>query len=388
MKIRYILLFFTILTITAFGQNTHLSQLEVYLQKQKDHVVADSIRHIFAVVSKDASDSYRYEYHKDGADTMKYELAFRYDNDNEGQAAIREVARFLYSGTNGRYYHGGKDKVTNSEMKAVEIHPIIISKQPRTIASGKANSRLQQLEDYLLSRGLKKVSKYKSNTSKTKVRHYWSGQFTADVSKATIDSIRTTFTNLSKEALESHMYENHKNGIDTIEYSWTFTDGNETATFSYKKNSDGLKDAVYKHIYDEHRDSPSEAVSKAIATKQWRIDINSMNTMRYGTRTVTPDFYLELRGDTLHSYLPYLGQAQVSPTLSPSIGLNFEAPVLSYKESIPKSKKYTQIDIDVKTREDNYHYVIQLYDSSEANIRVRSLYRDPISFDGTLVTTN
>ena len=388
MKIRYILLFFTALTITAFGQNTHLSQLEVYLQKQKDHVVADSIRHIFAVVSKDASDSYRYEYHKDGADTMKYELAFRYDNDNEGQAAIREVARFLCSGTNGRYYHGGKDKVTNSEMKAVEIHPIIISKQPRTIASGKANSRLQQLEDYLLSRGLKKVSKYKSNTSKTKVRHYWSGQFTADVSKATLDSIRTTFTQLSKEALESHMYENHKNGTDTIEYSWTFTDGNETATFSYKKNSDGLKDAVYKHIYDEHRDSPSEAVAKAIAAKQWRIDINSMNTMRYGARTVTPDFYLELRGDTLHSYLPYLGQAQVSPMLSPSIGLNFETQVLRYKQSMPKSKKYTQIDIDVRTREDSYHYMIQFYDTGGATIYVRSLNRDPISFDGNLITSD
>ena len=388
MKIRYILLFFTALTITAFGQNTHLSQLEVYLQKQKDHVVADSIRHIFAVVSKDASDSYRYEYHKDGADTMKYELAFRYDNDSEGQAAIREFARFLCSGTNGRYYHGGKDKVTNSEMKAVEIHPIIISKQPRTIASGKANSRLQQLEDYLLSRGLKKVSKYKSNTSKTKVRHYWSGQFTADVSKATLDSIRTTFTHLSKEALESHMYENHKNGTDTIEYSWTFTDGNETATFSYKKNSDGLKDAVYKHIYDEHRDSPSEAVAKAIAAKQWRIDINSMNTMRYGARTVTPDFYLELRGDTLHSYLPYLGQAQVSPMLSPSIGLNFETQVLRYKQSMPKSKKYTQIDIDVRTREDSYHYMIQFYDTGGATIYVRSLNRDPISFDGNLITSD
>ena len=388
MKIRYILLFFTALTITAFGQNTHLSQLEVYLQKQKDHVVADSIRHIFAVVSKDASDSYRYEYHKDGTDTMKYELAFRYDNDSEGQASIREVARFLCSGTNGRYYHGGKDKVTNSEMKAVEIHPIIISKQPRAIASGKANSRLQQLEDYLLSRGLKKVSKYKSNTSKTKVRHYWSGQFTADVSKATLDSIRTTFTHLSKEALESHMYENHKNGTDTIEYSWTFTDGNETATFSYKKNSDGLKDAVYKHIYDEHRDSPSEAVAKAIAAKQWRIDINSMNTMRYGARTVTPDFYLELHGDTLHSYLPYLGQAQVSPMLSPSIGLNFETQVLRYKQSMPKSKKYTQIDIDVRTREDSYHYMIQFYDTGGATIYVRSLNRDPISFDGNLITSD
>ena len=79
-----------------------------------------------------------------------------------------------------------------------------------------------------------------------------------------------------------------------------------------------------------------------------------------------------------------LGQAQVSPTLSPSIGLNFDKPVLKYKESKPKSNKYTQIDIDVRTQEDSYHYMIQIYDSGEATIRVRSLNRDPISFDGTM----
>ena len=250
------------------------------------------------------------------------------------------------------------------------------------------NPRLEQLEDYLQAQGLHKIHKYKSNTSKTTVRHYWSGQLTAHVPKAMLDSIRTVFTDLSKEATESHMYENHKNGTDTIEYSLAFTDGHETATFTYKKNNDGLKEGVYKHIYDEHLKSPSEIVADAIAAKRWRIDINTMNTMRYGSRTVTPDFYLELRGDKLHSYLPYLGQAQVSPTLSPSIGLNFEEPVLSYKTSKPKSKKYTQIDIDVKTREDKYHYVVQLYDSGDATIRVRSLNRDPISFEGTMVTSN
>jgi len=125
------------------------------------------------------------------------------------------------------------------------------------------------------------------------------------------------------------------------------------------------------------------AVLGAIAAKRWHIDIHTMNTMRYGARTVTPDFFLELRGDTLQSYLPYLGQVQVSQ-LSPSIGLNFEEPVLSYKESKPKSNKYTQLDIDVRTREDSYHYVINIYDSGEATIHVRSLNRDPISFDGTL----
>ena len=125
------------------------------------------------------------------------------------------------------------------------------------------------------------------------------------------------------------------------------------------------------------------AVLGAIADKRWHIDITSMNTMRYGSRTVTPDFFLELRGDTLRSYLPYLGDAHM-PTMSPAIGLNFEEPVLSYKESKPKSNKYTQIDIDVRTREDSYHYVIELYDNGQAYIRVRSMNRDHISFDGTL----
>lgn len=130
-----------------------------------------------------------------------------------------------------------------------------------------------------------------------------------------------------------------------------------------------------------------QAVADAIAAKEWHVDITSMNTMRYGSRSVTPDFYLELHGNTLRSYLPYLGQVQASPTLSPSQGLNFETPVLQYKVSRPKSK-YTQLDIDVRTREDSYHYAIEMYDSGEVVIRVRSLNRDPISFDGTLETSH
>ena len=140
------------------------------------------------------------------------------------------------------------------------------------------------------------------------------------------------------------------------------------------------KDKFHKLTKKERK---QVAVLGAITTKRWHIDIISMNTMRYGARTVTPDFYLELRGDTLRSYLPYLGQVQVS-TMSPSIGLNFEEPVLTYKESKPK--KFTQIDVDVRTREDSYHYVIEVYDNGQAYIRVRSMNRDPISFDGTLET--
>jgi len=133
---------------------------------------------------------------------------------------------------------------------------------------------------------------------------------------------------------------------------------------------------------NEQRARMRQAVEQAVASRQWRIDIQSMLTLRYGARTVTPDFYLELRGDTLVSYLPYLGQAHQA-TLTTPIGLNFKAPLLRYADRHLKPH-VSQMEMDVKTQEDNYHYIIDVYDTGEADIRVSSLYRDPISFTGTV----
>ena len=153
----------------------------------------------------------------------------------------------------------------------------------------------------------------------------------------------------------------------------------QLSTKTVSQNRPPIPQIPHRKLTKKEREQAT--VLGAIATKRWHIDITSTNTLRYGSRSVTSDFYLEMRGDTLRSYLPYLGDAHV-PTMLPSIGLNFEEPVLTYKESKPK--KYTQIDIDVRTREDSYHYVIEIYDNGQAYIRVRSMNRDPISFDGTL----
>jgi len=132
----------------------------------------------------------------------------------------------------------------------------------------------------------------------------------------------------------------------------------------------------------EQRAKTKEAVAEALAARRLHIDIRTMNTLRYGAKTVTTsDFFLELRGDTLRSDLPYWGQAYQSPMGSPSIGLNFEAPILRFSESRPKSNK-TLMELDVATKEDTYHYLIEVYDTGESYIRVRSMNRDPISFDG------
>ncbi|MBP5356147.1 MAG: DUF4251 domain-containing protein [Prevotella sp.] len=244
------------------------------------------------------------------------------------------------------------------------------------------NPRLEQLEDYLRQKGMKIAYDLAHIGEKnSKLRQTWCGIKT--MKDKEVDSICSVINDLSRNAIESHMYEFHKNGTDTIDYVVMLNDKEEVEFEANRTESDNMF-ICYCHTYRTEKGKGSVAV--AIAERHWRIDINTMNTMRYGSRTVTPDFYLELRGDTLRSYLPYLGQAQVSTTLAPAIGLNFEEVVMRYWLNKPKSKKYVQLYIDARTREDTYHFVIDVYDDGKAFIRVRSQNRDPISFDGTLST--
>lgn len=134
----------------------------------------------------------------------------------------------------------------------------------------------------------------------------------------------------------------------------------------------------------ERKEQMKKAVAEAVATMQMHIDITSMNTMRYGSRTVTSDFYLELKGDSVISYLPYLGQAYRAPMMSPPQGLNFVTKARSISVTQPKTD-HSRIELDIKTDEDTYNYVIELYDSGKAHIHVHSQLRDPISFDGEFV---
>ena len=93
---------------------------------------------------------------------------------------------------------------------------------------------------------------------------------------------------------------------------------------------------------------------------------------------------MELKGDTVRSNLPYFGQAYQSSMMLPSQGLNFETKAKSISLTQPK-KNLSRIEIDMRTDEDTYYYVVELYDSGQAYIHVRSQHRDPISFDGNFV---
>lgn len=131
----------------------------------------------------------------------------------------------------------------------------------------------------------------------------------------------------------------------------------------------------------ERREQTRTAITEAVSKRRLHIDVSWMNTLKFGSKMVSSDFFLELRGDTLQSYLPYMGQAYQATMTTPSQGLNFVVRTKGIHESRPK-KNFTQLEMEARTDEDNYRYIIEIYDTGKANIRVHSIHRDPVSFEG------
>lgn len=125
-------------------------------------------------------------------------------------------------------------------------------------------------------------------------------------------------------------------------------------------------------------------VKEAIQARHYKISVNYMFPQRGNGRMVTSDYSIEVRNDSLFSYLPYFGVAHRAP-YGGSKGLVFNAPITHYETEVHKKGKI-QIKFDVRNEEDSYTYYITLYTNGSANIDVRPTNKDSISFSGELET--
>ena len=137
---------------------------------------------------------------------------------------------------------------------------------------------------------------------------------------------------------------------------------------------------------EERRAQTRKHVEECLAARSFKIDVRDMQTLRYGSRNLTSVWNVEVRNDSLISYLPYFGNAySVTPYgSSNSKGLNFSERILSYEQERNQRKERTSITIQVANDEDKYTYLIEIYDNGYSNVSVRSFNRDYISFSGEL----
>ena len=134
------------------------------------------------------------------------------------------------------------------------------------------------------------------------------------------------------------------------------------------------------------KDSIAQLVKSHIDTKSFRIDVDQMSPLRGPSRVLSDQWNVRVHGDSLYSYLPYFGRAYQIP-LGGGKGLNFSCPVSRYVVSYPQ-KDRTQILIVARNEEDEYHYMINVFDNGSASIYVSCHNRENISFSGSMNLDN
>ena len=126
----------------------------------------------------------------------------------------------------------------------------------------------------------------------------------------------------------------------------------------------------------------SANVTNALNNRDYKIAIDRMYPMRGSSRHVSYGYSVEVRNDTLFSYLPYFGRAYNVP-YGGGKGLNFTAPIASYQEFL-KRNGLRHIEIGVTNDEDTYLYTIEVFDNGNSSVDVHARQRERISYSGNL----
>ena len=127
----------------------------------------------------------------------------------------------------------------------------------------------------------------------------------------------------------------------------------------------------------------SANVTNALNNRDFKIAIDRMYPMRGSSRHVTYGYSVEVRNDTLISYLPYFGRAYNVP-YGGGKGLNFTAPIGSYQEFMKRNGQ-RHIEIGVTNDEDTYFYTIEVFDYGNSSVDVRARQRERITYSGNVV---
>ena len=125
-------------------------------------------------------------------------------------------------------------------------------------------------------------------------------------------------------------------------------------------------------------------VKKALSEKRFMINVDYMYPLSGTPKHLSYGYSLEVRNDSLISYLPYMGRAYSVP-YGGGKALNFEAPLKNYKE-VEGSRNLRRIYVQVYNDEDIYTYMFEVFANGKSTVHVDSRNRQPISFDGDVVT--
>ncbi len=133
----------------------------------------------------------------------------------------------------------------------------------------------------------------------------------------------------------------------------------------------------------EREAAVTRQVQEALDTRHYTIAVDWMKPLGGMARHVSSNYELKVAGETVDSYLPYIGEAYRLP-YGGGKGLNFKGKIENYTITYPTSNR-SHIEFSVNNGEDVYHFRIDVFSNGKSIIDVLAQDRDAVSFDGEMV---
>lgn len=133
----------------------------------------------------------------------------------------------------------------------------------------------------------------------------------------------------------------------------------------------------------EEKKLHAQMVKECVESKKYTVEPRSALTMGGRNISLLSYYSLKISNDSVYSYLPYYGRAYSLP-YGGGEGLDFEAKILDYKQTVGKKGNY-EIKFSARTHEDLYTFNISIYDNGVSNIHVTMQNKQSIDFIGDLL---
>ena len=130
----------------------------------------------------------------------------------------------------------------------------------------------------------------------------------------------------------------------------------------------------------EEKKAKEKAVKEQVESGQYKIGVTTAYPQRGRSVMLTSSYSLEIRNDSVFSWLPFYGRAYSIP-YGGGDGLTFSAPITKY-EIAHKKKGKMQVKVETKNAEDTYLFNIDIFPNGSSSINVSMRNREPISFSG------
>jgi hypothetical protein len=137
-----------------------------------------------------------------------------------------------------------------------------------------------------------------------------------------------------------------------------------------------------KNAGGESAEKDSAWISNAVTQKHFKVEVSRAYPQGGQLIPLTSLYSLTVRGDSVYSYLPYFGRAYRVP-YSGSVGLNFNGVMTDYR-TYRGRRGETIAKFNLASPEDRHEYTVEIEDNGVSTIRVNSLNRQSIDFEGRM----